>query len=41
MYITVPEVTRAIDLRGSAIIYRGYEISPRDDSKEAKEFSDL
>jgi len=40
-YFTVPEVARAIDLRGSAIIYRGYEITPYDDSEEAKKFANI
>ncbi|OYT15314.1 MAG: hypothetical protein B7C24_13700 [Bacteroidetes bacterium 4572_77] len=41
LYTTVPEVSRAIDLRGAAIIYRGYEITPRNDSKEAEDFAGL
>jgi hypothetical protein len=41
LYATVPEITRTIDLRGAAIIYRGYEIKPRNDSAEAKEYANL
>ena len=41
LYATVPEVSRSVDLRGAASIYRGYEISARDDSKEAIDFANL
>lgn len=41
LYATVPEVSRIIDLRGSAIIYRGYEVQARDDSAEAKKFANI
>ena len=41
LYYTVPEVTRTVDLRGAASIYRGYEILPRDDSKEATEYAQI
>ncbi len=40
-YMTVPEIARAIDLRGSAIIYRGYEVTPADDSEQAKKFANI
>ena len=41
LYMTVPEVTRAIDLRGAAVISRGYEIKARDDSQVAKDYANL
>jgi len=41
LYATVPEISRAIDLRGAAIISKGFEISPRDDTQEAKDFASL
>jgi len=41
LYATVPETSRIIDLRGDAIIYRGYEITPRNDSSEAKEYANV
>ncbi len=40
-YAVVPEVSRSIDIRGAASIYRGYEIAPYDESTEAKEFANL
>lgn len=41
LYATVPEISRAIDLRGAAIIARGFEITARDDSDAAKKFASL
>ena len=40
-YIGVPEVSRAIDLRGAAVIYRGFEIKARNDTDDAKRFANL
>ena len=41
VYALVPEISRAIDLRGSSIISRGYEITARNDSEEAKKYASL
>lgn len=39
LYAVVPEIKRALDLRSAAVIARGFEISPRDNSEEAKRFA--
>jgi len=41
LYATIPEISRAIDLRGAAIISRGFEVSPRDESEQAKRFASI
>lgn len=41
LYIAVPEVGRAIDLRAAEITRRGYEILPFDDSQESQRFAKL
>lgn len=41
LYYTVPEVGRALDVRAAEVVRRGYEITPFDNSEEAKEASKL
>ena len=40
-YATIPEITRAVDIRGAALISRGFEVKPRDESQDAKDFASL
>ena len=39
LYATVPEISRAVDLRGATVISRGFEITARDESEEAKRYA--
>ncbi len=41
LYASVPEISRTIDLRGAASIYRGYEIEAADDSQSALGYAQL
>ena len=39
LYATVPEISRAVDLRGAAVISKGFEIKAVDESEEAKKYA--